>query len=310
MGTWVLPLSWCWISQIWYDQRSSGNSAGLLNEAIVIVTSDEQNPALCGCFPSAKAGYHPELSMTRLSLPSILQGREDVAAEKWWPHSCLRKESSEGPTGTMRQRRKSCVDRCHWEAHLCWDVSVKGMKSLCHWYSLALSLCWSPISVAGDERLCTTYCQNICLLLLSEHFPLVCLINTGRQLTEMFHFKPEPQDPRPCWTIPKENSKSLQMDTTPRCLWVCWAIKQTCWNEFLYVCSFWVFLMVTLPLRTRKKRQHNACGTRPHAAQANSWCWSHTKKRESEKKKSCWLSFLETCLRLFLCMHICVCVFV
>ena len=39
--------------------------------------------------------------MRRSSLPSILQSREDVAADEWRPHSYLRKESSEGPTGTM-----------------------------------------------------------------------------------------------------------------------------------------------------------------------------------------------------------------
>lgn len=122
--------------------------------------------------------------MRRSLLPSILQSREDVAAEEWWPHSYLRKGSSEKPTGTMM-----LTDDI---GSLCWDVSVKGMKSLCHWYSGPVEVLFLLLVVKDCAQ---SYCQNICLLLLSEHFPLVCLINTSRQLTEMFHFKPRAPGP-------------------------------------------------------------------------------------------------------------------
>jgi hypothetical protein len=72
--------------------------------------------------------------------------------------------------------------------------------------------------------------------------------------------------------------------------------------------------MLTLPLSTRKKRQHNDSGIQPHDEQANSWCWSY-KKRESKKKKILMALLFGSCVQIvccvytFLCVCMCVCVY-
>lgn len=145
--------------------------------------------------------------MRRSSLLSILQSREDVAAEEWWPHSYLRKESSEGPTGTMMLTddigRLVSAGTSVWRG---WKAFATDTLWPCHYVEVLFLLL-----VVKDCA--QSYCQNICLLLLSEHFPLVCLINTSRQLTEMFHFKPRAPGPN-------IHVGQFQRRTVSQCRWM------------------------------------------------------------------------------------------